>query len=135
MVFHILSFAAALVVLAASATAGSTSIGEENDHGWDGWLMTKELEYRVNLDPVLRTIVCRIAYAEFSPQSLARAIRATPNKIMDAVAELERMKLIQVNPPFSFRGIIVPASRQARDLMRLWADHWCVRDNKCEPTH
>ena len=87
------------------------------------------------MNPVLRTIVCGIGYTNFSPKTFAKAIRASPNKIMDAVGDLERMGLVKLVPEFHYGGNIVPASEFARNKMRRWADAWCVGDDKCHATH
>ena len=117
------------------AYADTEWIQGDGTSDWQEWYRQKELTLRINLDPVLRTIVCRIAYADFSPRTLSWAIKATRKKTMSALAELERLELIKLMPSHDFEGVIAPASEQARERMRHWADEWCASDDKCDVSH
>lgn len=132
MPLRIVAFASAFAMVLGVANAETDSADENNKLEWHGWLKETEMVFRIRLDPVLRAIVCRVPYTEISPNKLAWAIRATPNRMMEAIVELERMGLIKMEPPFKFDGNIVPASRHALDQMRRWAEEWCTSDDKCE---
>ena len=114
------------------AVAASDSNDGKEDHGSVGWIKDQEMMFRINVDPVLRTIVCRIAYTEISPKILSKAVRTAPGKLMGAIIELERMGLVKRDPQHRFDANIVPASNSAREKMRRWADAWCTSDDKCD---
>ena len=94
------------------------------------WFDDVAAKVELSLDPVLRQIVCRVAYEPFSPDSLSRAMHVSGTKIWSAVDRLSWMGLVNVRVNTGF-NLVVPTSDRARDLMRRWAESWCTNDDSC----
>ena len=94
------------------------------------WFDDVTAKIEISLDPVLRQIVCRVAYQPFSPDSLIRAMHVSGTKIWSAVDKLSWMGLVNVRVNKGF-NLVVPSSDRARDLMRRWAETWCTTDDTC----
>ena len=94
------------------------------------WFDDVTAKIEISLDPVMRQIVCRVAYEPFSPDSLSRAMRVSGTKIWNAVDKLSWMGLVNVRVNMDL-NLVVPASDRARDLMRRWAESWCMSDDSC----
>ena len=124
--------AIAMLMMASIANAESDSMKKKDDHEWIGWIKDEEMAFRISMDPLFRTIVCRVAYTDVSSRILAKAARATLGRIMIAVDDLERMGLFRWDPQHPFVANIVPTSNLARETMRRWADAWCSGDDKCD---
>ena len=95
------------------------------------WLAEVEAVVRTHADPVRRTIVCRVPYTDIVITSLVQATKISRNNIMRAAARLESMSLVKVSNNLSGQWIIKPASEEAREKMKRWAETWCVGDDEC----
>ena len=85
---------------------------------------------RLNMDPIKRSIICRVGYQPFAIHSIWRATKIPEEKIRQAANELEKMKLVRLNG-----DVISPRDETARDKMRRFAEKWCANDDRCEIAH
>ncbi len=92
------------------------------------------LNLRVNSDPVMRTIICRVPFSDISPESLYRATKLPVPRIMQALKELQGMGLVIFDRNLNGRLVIAPASRYARSKMRRWSYDWCGGGDECGVT-
>ncbi len=95
------------------------------------WLKEVETAVRVHADPLQRAIACRVPYGNVSVESVALATEHTKHQIIYAATNLRDRGLVK----FIFNGpypTIVPANERSRELMRKWAEQWCVSDDKCD---
>ncbi len=97
------------------------------------WLAEVEAVVRAHADPVRRTIVCRVPYTDVVITSLVQATKVSRHNIMRAAARLESMNLVKISNNMSGQWIIQPASEEAREKMKRWAETWCVGDDDCGP--
>ncbi len=131
---------AAIPAAAESFGSKKGSLGGGNDGPYDrlekladkitGVMDANALMLRVNLNPVLRQIVCRIAYHPFTTKNLRRAMHIKQSAAAEAVEKLKFMGLVT----FKRKGgedLVVPTNREAKEMMRRWADEWCVDDDTC----
>ncbi len=90
-----------------------------------------EITLRLNVSPVLRTLVCRLSYTIFTLESLSMATGLTEPRIVHAVQQLIDMDL--VNWDLNDEGVVIigPASEGALVLMRRWSNQWCDNDDAC----
>lgn len=95
------------------------------------WVRKFEFAMRINTDPVLRAIVCRIPYAHFTPKTLTMAIANSPERVLHALRILEGRSLIMIVGAERWDGLIVPTSEEARQKMRDFAQRWCRDDDEC----
>ena len=86
---------------------------------------------RVNSDPVLRTIVCRVSFSDIPPDALYRATKLPQARVMQAVEELKGMGLIAFGINLRGREAITAANSEARKRMRRWSYRWCGTDDRC----
>jgi len=99
------------------------------------WMKEVEAVVRARSDPVQRTIVCRVPYADIAITSLIQATNLSRPKIMHATTRLESMGLVKVSNNASGQWTITPKSEDAREKMKRWAETWCVGDDKCDAAH
>ena len=95
------------------------------------WMRSIELEFRINSDPVLRTIVCRLSFTNFTLTTLVLATGVPRDLVAHAVQELSEMELANWAYDETGKIFIVPASEEARLMMREWANRWCSSDEAC----
>ena len=88
------------------------------------------LKAQINLSPVLRQIVCRVAYEPFTRGELGRAMGISDEEIGKGLDKLAEMKLVLLALGGG-GGLVLPASDSAQDLMQRWAEEWCVNDDTC----
>ena len=131
-----LGYVLALAVLIAASSAGAKSLPSDQTDGGLGafstWLNDIELAARINTDPVLRAIVCRIPFMNFTAAALTKATRLSRTRIMHAVGDLMDMGLVKQVTGENGRTIIVPTSDEARQKLRRWVYDWCANDDTCE---
>ena len=89
---------------------------------------TKGAEIR--LDPVLRQIVCRVGFQPFTLAALQKAMGLREDEIKDAVDKLKLMAMVKTEMRNGVR-LVVPYSKEVAEVMRKWADDWCVGDDTC----
>ena len=94
------------------------------------WARDVEAMARVHSDPVLRSIVCRVPYEDFTVEAIMRATKIPGPRLKRAVQLLERMGLVEVVQNGNVMRL-VPASEKAREKMRRWSEQWCVGDDAC----
>ena len=126
------------MALAVLLSAGPADASSQN---WDyhevelarisAWLRDVELVARINSDPVLRTIVCRVPFSDITPDALYRATKLPPARVMQAVEELKGMGLVAFGINLRGREIITAANNEARKRMRRWSYRWCGTDDRC----
>ena len=85
---------------------------------------------QINLSPVLRQIVCRVAYEPFTRGELGRAMGISDEEIGKGLEKLNAMNLVLLEKGGG-GGLVLPASDSAQDLMQRWAEEWCVNDDTC----
>ncbi len=95
------------------------------------WLKTKEFTYMMSVAPVMRTIVCRVPFINFTVDALATATGLTPDRLMFSVNKLVSMDLLVLAKDGNGNTFIIPKSQQARHFMRSWSDDWCTGDDQC----
>jgi hypothetical protein len=131
-----MGFVLALAVLYAANTASAKSLpSDTKDDGlvaFSSWLNDVELALQINTDPVLRSVVCRIPFTNFTPGTLAKATHLSRGRVMQAVSKLMDMGLVKIVSGDKGRPIVVPASDEIRQKLRRWVYDWCTTDNECE---
>ena len=124
-----LGFATLLVT--GMASAGESSVEDKGPLGQaKSWALNVEAATRIASDPVLRSIVCRVPFANFTIEAIMRATKIPGPRLKRAVQRLEAMKLIEVVRKGNVMRI-VPANEGARAKMREWANKWCTSDDEC----
>lgn len=86
---------------------------------------------RINSDPVLRTVVCRVAYNPFTAPRLVSATGLPASQINRAFKELRDMGLVRFEEAQGRYPTITSANPVAREKMRRLADRYCTSDNEC----
>ena len=110
-------------------------------HPWDNdprvaadvrsWLKEVETAVRIRSDPLLRTIVCRVPYADFTIGTLAKATGKPPIAIAIGASKLVDRGLVRLERDAAGNIKVVPNGDDARVRMRKWADDWCIGDENC----
>ncbi len=137
--------AIALVVLLAASPSGAEDVpggfsDEEDDiesvedtaaTKLEAWVQSIDATIRLNRDPALRAIVCRVPYTDLTIEALARATKLSPVQILSAFVELRNMKLVTTGKAQDGEMLIRPKSEDTRARMRHWAEYWCARNDEC----
>ena len=94
------------------------------------WARDFEMLFRVNADPVLRAIVCRVPFTNWSLDALAMGTGIPKNRFFDGMRLLDEMGLVTHTYK---NGIIMirPATEFARVRMRKFAREWCTNEDAC----
>ena len=95
------------------------------------WAREAELTLRINSDPVLRAIVCRLAIRNFTLDMMVTATGVPKERIRLAVNVLSELDLVRLIVDRRGTLGILPASEEARREMARWADRWCSSDDTC----
>ena len=95
------------------------------------WVREADLTLKLNADPVLRTIVCRLAISDFTFDTMVSATGLPKERVQQAVNVLEAMDLVRWRQDSRGTRYIVSASDDARLEMASWADKWCSADDAC----
>lgn len=98
--------------------------------GVDNWAKEIAAAMRVNVDPVLRAIVCRVAYTDITPDNIIMATGMTSKQLKHGIRQLETIELVTTKVEGGVTRI-TPASEEARVQLRKLADDWCVDDDEC----
>ncbi len=88
------------------------------------------LGLRISADPVLRRIVCWIAYQPFDVAALASALGTSETNVKKAIEKLRSMGLVE----FSHEQqpeMVIPANEEKSEMLRRLADEWCFGGNEC----
>ncbi len=85
----------------------------------------------MSVDPVMRTIVCRVPFMSLTMDALVTATGLTRPKLMLSVNRLVDMSLLRWARDDQGNMLIIPVSELARRFMGGWADYWCVGDDQC----
>ncbi len=119
-----------------------TSAASGQPYPWDkdpdlaetvlAWMKEVEAVVRTRSDPLGRTIVCRVPYTDIVITSLALATKTSRVNIMRAASRLESMELVKISNNSFGQWTIKPASEEAREKMKRWAEDWCTSDENCE---
>ncbi len=91
----------------------------------EAWIWDIDAIFRLNRDPVLRAIICRVPYMDFTIESIAWATKFSLTRIQSAVVELRNMGLVIAGDEHDGDMLIRPESTEARAIMRHWAEDWC----------
>ena len=94
------------------------------------WSRDFEMLFRVNADPVLRAIVCRVPFTNWSLDALAMGTDIPKDRFFDSMRLLDEMGLVTHSERNGIT-IIRPASEFARVKMRKFAREWCTSDDTC----
>ena len=128
---HIAVVAAApFVVVPAFAEDSAWNHRSGGLHGFTTWLEDIQSILRITADPVIRTIVCRVPYGDFTDGAIARATNIPRPRLLRAAYQLQNMGLVTVDYD-SGNMRIRPASTIAGERMRAWAYDACANDNSC----
>ncbi len=111
-----------LAELLRNIKAYGKKIGEE--------LNEQVLGLRIDMDPVLRQIVCRVPYRGVEVTDLGRSLGISEIGIWKGAQELSRMGLVEIKNVDFFK-MIVPKNNAAQEMMRRWAEKWCANDDSC----
>ena len=98
------------------------------------WMKEVEAVVRAHSDPIQRSIICRVPDTDVVITALMLATGLPRLKIMAAVAPLEKLGFVEISNNDSGQWIIKPASEEAREKMKRWAETWCVGDGTCGVT-
>ena len=85
----------------------------------------------MSVDPVMRAIVCRVPFFDFTIDALATATGLAQQRLAVTVNTLVQMGLLLWEKDDKGRMLITPRSKQARRFMAGWADDWCAGDDQC----
>jgi len=100
--------------------------------GWaHDWLDAAQISLAINSDPVLRTIVCRVPFLNFTLEAMVTATGLSRERLVLAINVLKELGLVTWEPNNGGHRLIKPASDEARDAMLSWSDYWCVGDDQC----
>ncbi len=128
--------AIALVTILAAAPAGAVDEYPRDDDagspaaGIKAWIDDARVTFRINSSPILRTIVCRVPFTDFTLESLAKATGIPKDRLAAGVNELVLMGLVRWRR--GEQNWIQPASEDARKKMLKSADDWCGSNESCE---
>ncbi len=95
------------------------------------WLSNAAEVLRINSDPVLRTIVCRVAFSPFTVRNLVSATGLPIHQVNRAINDLKAMGLVRYEEAQGRYPTIRYATSEAREKMRRLADRYCATDKKC----
>ena len=130
-----MGFVLALAVLYTANIASAKSLpSDTKDVGlmaFSSWLNDVEMALQINTDPVLRSVVCRIPFMNFTPGTLAKATHLPRGRIMQAVSKLMDMGLAKMVAGDGGRPMVVPASDEIGQKLRRWVYDWCATDDEC----
>ena len=146
-VFSILLLASVLICFAVTGViADGNNHSETNLHGNDDSGIPKKLErvgkeigdfvdeqnfkLRITLNPILRQIVCRIAYQSFTRPALVKAMGVHYKAVAEAVDRLIFMGMAKIVPTEG-ESLVAPYNEKVGQMMRLWAMEWCNSDEAC----
>ena len=95
------------------------------------WAKEKVALTGINLDPVLRAIVCRVPFTNWSLDALMLGTKISRERFERGAGLLEGIGLITI---YRANGITLlkPASNKIRAEMRKWAYEWCTSEERCE---
>ncbi len=131
-----LRYAIVIAILLASGPAKTDGRSLEPDVAtrmyFEAWVRDANLAFRINSDPVVRTIVCRIPFTVFTLEAMALATGIPKHRIAHAVNKLKTMDLANWGLDKDGNIVIVPQSASVRREMIRWTDHWCTGDDQCE---
>lgn len=99
------------------------------------WLKDAEIALRINTDPILRAIVCRLGFHRISVGAISRATGVNKKRLMDGVRELMALGLVNVSDVGGNYDLLEPADRVAETKLRRWAYDWCTSEDQCEVAH
>ena len=88
------------------------------------------LKAQINLSPVLRQIVCRVAYQPFTKGELGRTLGVPDEDINKALEKLKDMKLVSLEIGGG-GGLVISSGDEAQGIMKRWAEEWCVNEDSC----
>ena len=94
------------------------------------WARDFDMLFRVNADPVLRAIVCRVPFTNWSLDALAMGTGIPKNRFYDGMRLLDEMGLVT----HTYKNDIImirPANEYARVRMRKFARKWCTNEDAC----
>ena len=98
--------------------------------GVTNWAKEIAAAMRVNVDPVLRAIVCRVAYTDITPDNILMATGMTPKQLKRGIKQLEAIELVTTK----LEGEVIritPFNDEARESLRNLAEDWCAGDDQC----
>ena len=91
-----------------------------------------ETAIRINSDPVLRTIVCRLGFHRISVGAIARATGVSKRRLLEGVRELMVRGLVNITDADGDYYLLEPTDRDAKAKLQRWAYNWCSNDDRCE---
>ena len=95
------------------------------------WVGNAAEVLRINSDPVLRTVVCRVAYNPFTAPRLVSATGLPASQVNRAFKELRDMGLVRFEEAQGRYPTITSANPSAREKMRRLAERYCSSDREC----
>ena len=90
----------------------------------------QNFKLRITLNPILRQIVCRIAYQSFTRPALVKAMGVHYKAVAEAVDRLIFMGMAKIVPTEG-ESLVAPYNEKVGQMMRLWAMEWCNSDEAC----
>ena len=93
---------------------------------------TKELEtiLKVNTDPVLRAIICRVAFTDYSLSALMMGSNIPADRFKRALTQLEHGGFIKTSTTGDVT-MVAPANPDAKDALRRFAMSYCSTGGEC----
>ena len=95
------------------------------------WVRTAAEVLRINSDPVLRTVVCRVAYQPFTALRLVSATGLPKNQVNRALKQLRDMGLVRFDEVQGRYPTITSANPVARAKLRRLAEQYCASNDTC----
>ena len=93
----------------------------------------KDLDDQLALavDPLMKTIACRLGYGGWTIRSLARATHEDHGKVFIAVGKLAKRGLVRADNLQWGDATIYAKDEVTAAKLRSWARHWCSSDDAC----
>ena len=129
--FLVVLLAAGPCQISASADDIKSENGDLESRVVLDWLREIEIAVRIHVNPLQRTIVCRLPFTDISIRAMSQATGYSPNIISYAAGKLRDWGLVKLYKGESGWPTIAPVNEKSRNLMRIWAEQWCASGDQC----
>ena len=123
------------VFLVASPVVAEQTISDRSESDLakvEAWLHEVAMTVRINTDPVLRAILCRIPFHRFTLESLHLATGIPRQRLLRGAEHLETLNLVRLEPDEGEWLSIMPYDGEVEKKLRAWAYDWCSSDESCD---
>ena len=120
-------------ILAAAAARGDEPHPRYDNNLDCGYCVALELDRLATLlgDPVLKNMVCRLAFESYTPRSLGSALHIPRDQVIRRLDTLSGWGLVRTVSRNSFPTIVEPLPGSGADTLRRWALRYCPLGDVC----